>query len=103
MADPSSSSGSHPKIQKSHVNPPTSLPKQDPVAKGNGQKAWVDRNLENLLAAFGTAKRSKIGITLCPKSVIRCIAIEGTEKDLPWNLVSISVVKLWDQAYANNH
>ena len=103
MVDPASSSGSHPKTQKSHVNPPTSRPKQDPVAGEHGQKAWVDRNLENLLAAFGTGKRSKIGITLCPKSVIRCIAIEGTENDLPWNLVSISVAKLWDQTYTNNH
>ena len=93
MADPASSSRSHLKTQKIHVSPPASSPKQDPVAGENGQKAWVDRNLENLLAAFGNGKRSKIDITLCPKSVIRCIAVEGTEKDLPWNLVSISVVE----------
>ena len=103
MADPASSSCSHPKTQKSHINPPISFPKKDPAAGENSQKAWVDRNLENLLAAFGTGKRSRIGITLCPKSVIRCIAIEGAEKDLPWNLVSISVIELWDQTYTNSH
>ena len=103
MADPASSSRSQSKTQKSHVNPPTKFPKQDSATGENDQKAWVDRNLENLLAAFGKGKRSKIGITLCPKSVIRCIAIEGTEKDLPWNLVSISVVGLRDQACTNSH
>ena len=102
MADPASSSHSHPKTQKSHVNLPTNPQKQDPAAGEKGQKAWTDRNLENLLAAFGKGKRSKIGITLCPKSVIRCIAIEGTEKDLPWNLVSISVTKLWDEVHTDN-
>lgn len=52
--------------------------------------AWGDRNLQSLLKDFVTGKKSKIGVAMCPNTVTRCIAKEGTDEDLRFILVSIS-------------
>ncbi|KAF6229829.1 hypothetical protein HO173_011259 [Letharia columbiana] len=93
MNDHASSSRSPPKTstdadRSSDESASVSL-EQELAAWGNGYQAWVDRNLQSLLKDFVTGKKSKIGVAMCPNTVTRCIAKEGTDEDLRFILGKI--------------
>lgn len=94
MNEHASSSGSPPKTSTDadrSSDESASVPlEQELVAWGDGYQAWVDRNLQSLLKDFVTGKKSKIGVAMCPNTVTRCIAKEGTDENLRFILVSIS-------------